>query len=322
MLNAKLGIEISKIVKAKDPLQSVARGCLIAAKTHEGEKNLGKVKTELEQEFGSIYAGLETAVKEGEAAYKSIKLPDKWQKALTETAKEKIEIPKISITANLELQSFAPNGAVVIREALDAAMKKHEQKEIEIILKYIGAPKYKIQLTGDDYKIAEKLLDSFSNDVFESLKAAYRRSGITMQGLLVPERLELTHREAGILETLLKDLTDMGLEIEPFGGNTCLIKSVPALLAGRPIEPLVMEIVEKAAEIGLASGLRHGVDECLSLIACHGAIRANQKLADEQMKALLKQLDTLEHASHCPHGRPTYVHRTLRQVEKDFKRII
>lgn len=158
--------------------------------------------------------------------------------------------------------------------------------------------------------------------VFESLKAAYSRSAITTQGLLVPETIDLNHREAGILETLLKDLRDMGLEIEPFGGNTYLIKSVPALLAGRPVKPLVMEIVEKAAEIGLASGLHRGADECLTIMACHGAIRANQKLADEQMKALLEQLDTLEHASHCPHGRPTYIHRTLRQVEKDFKRIV
>jgi len=158
--------------------------------------------------------------------------------------------------------------------------------------------------------------------VFESLKSAYNRSAITMQGLLVPETLELSHREADILETLLEDLRSMGLEIEPFGGKTYMIKSVPALLAGRPIKPLVMEIVEKAAEIGLASGLHRGVDECLAIMACHGAIRANQKLADKQMKALLEQLDTLEHASHCPHGRPTYVQRSLRQVEKDFKRIV
>jgi len=158
--------------------------------------------------------------------------------------------------------------------------------------------------------------------VFESLKTAYSRSAITTQGLLVPETLELNHREAGILEALLKDLKDMGLEIEPFGGNTYLIKSVPALLAGRPIKPLVMEIVEKAAEIGLASGLHRGVEECLTIMACHGAIRANQKLAHEQMRALLEQLDTLENASHCPHGRPTYIHRTMRQVEKDFKRIV
>ncbi len=158
--------------------------------------------------------------------------------------------------------------------------------------------------------------------VFESLKAAYTRSAVTMQGLLVPETLELTHREASILEALLKDLRNMGLEVEPFGGKTYRIKSVPALLAGRPVKPLVMEILEKAADMGLTSGLDRGVDECLSIMACHGAIRANQKLAQEQMKALLKQLDTLEHASHCPHGRPTYIHRSLRQVEKDFKRIV
>ena len=94
------------------------------------------------------------------------------------------------------------------------------------------------------------------------------------------------------------------------------------MLAGRPVKTLVAEIVEKAAEIGLASGLHRGVDQCLTIMACHGAIRANQMLADEQMKALLEQLDTLEHASHCPHGRPTYVHQRLRQIEKDFKRII
>ena len=158
--------------------------------------------------------------------------------------------------------------------------------------------------------------------VFESLKAAYRRSAVTTQGLLVPETLELTHREAGILETLLQDLEDMGLKIEPFGGKTFVIKSVPALLAGKPAKPLVMEIVEKAAEIGLASGLDRGVDECLSIMACHGAMRANQKLGETQMKALLEQLDAIQHPSHCPHGRPTYIHRSLRQVEKDFKRIV
>jgi DNA mismatch repair protein MutL len=158
--------------------------------------------------------------------------------------------------------------------------------------------------------------------VFESLKAAYGRSDIATQGLLVPETFELSHREADILEPLLNDLRELGLEIEPFGGNTYRIKSVPALLAGRSIRPLVMEIVEKGAEIGLASGLDRGIDDCLTIMACHGAIRANQELADEQMKGLMEQLDTLEHASHCPHGRPTYVHQTLRQVEKGFKRIV
>jgi DNA mismatch repair protein MutL len=158
--------------------------------------------------------------------------------------------------------------------------------------------------------------------VFESLKAAYKRSAIATQGLLVPETLELSHREAGILETLLEDLRGVGIEMESFGGKTYLIKSVPALLAGRPVKPLVMEIVEKAADIGLSSDMGRGVDECLAIMACHGAIRANQKLGEAQIKALLEQMDNVEQASRCPHGRPTVIHQSLRQVEKDFKRIV
>ncbi|MBW1858985.1 MAG: hypothetical protein JRI70_02655 [Deltaproteobacteria bacterium] len=158
--------------------------------------------------------------------------------------------------------------------------------------------------------------------VFESLKAAYRRSAVITQGLLVPETIELSHREAGILETLLEDLRNMGIEIEPFGGKTYLIKSVPALLAGRSVKPLIMDIVEKAADIGLSSDMDRGVDECLTIMACHGAIRANQQLGEEQIKALLEQMDDVAHASRCPHGRPTLIHQSLRQVEKDFKRIV
>lgn len=158
--------------------------------------------------------------------------------------------------------------------------------------------------------------------VFESLKATYDQSRTVTQGLLIPERLELGHREASILDTLLKDLGDAGVEIEPFGRRTYLIRSVPDILAGKPVEPLVMEIIEKVAEIGVASELHRAVDACLIIMACHGAIRAGQRLSDEEMKRLLKQLAPLEHATHCPHGRPTLIRQSRHQIEKDFKRIV
>jgi DNA mismatch repair protein MutL len=96
---------------------------------------------------------------------------------------------------------------------------------------------------------------------------------------------------------------------------------VPEILAGKSVEPLVMEIVDKVAEIGIASGFHRAVDECLTIMACHGAIRAKEKLSQEEMKILLKQLDALDLGTHCPHGRPIFIRRSLSQIEKDFGRI-
>jgi DNA mismatch repair protein MutL len=159
--------------------------------------------------------------------------------------------------------------------------------------------------------------------VFESLKTAHGQSRITTQGMLIPEKLELTHREAGILDLLLENLREMGLEIEHFGGTTYLVRAIPDILVDKPIKPLVMDIIDEVAEIGFTKGLPDAaVDECLMLMACHGAIRANKRLSEEEMKTLLKQMDHAKDPAHCPHGRPTVIRRSLKHIEKDFKRVV
>ena len=120
----------------------------------------------------------------------------------------------------------------------------------------------------------------------------------------------------------MPDLKELGLEVEPFGGNTYVVKSVPSLLADREIKPLIIEIVEKIVEIGSAQGLTEALDKCRMVMACHGAIRANQALSEKQIKALLGQLDECHNPSHCPHGRPTWIRWDLRALEKLFKRIV
>jgi len=157
---------------------------------------------------------------------------------------------------------------------------------------------------------------------FEHLKKLSMNSKIEIQKLLMPETIDLGHREAHMLEKLIPDLKKLGLEIEPFGGTTFVVKSVPAILADREIKPIVLEIAEKMLESGLTQGLEKTIDQCLILIACHGAIRANQKLSDKQIRALLSQLDECENSSHCPHGRPTWISWTLESIEKSFKRIV
>lgn len=162
--------------------------------------------------------------------------------------------------------------------------------------------------------------------VFDRLKKGYEHSAVARQGLLVPEKLELNHREADILESMLEskkpNLSSMGLTIEPFGGRTFLIKAIPAILAGKDISAIVMDLIDKAAEVGVASNMNDTIEQCLITLACHGATRANQRLSPEEMRAIIEGLGKVDKATHCPHGRPIVVRRTSRQIEKDFKRVV
>jgi DNA mismatch repair protein MutL len=167
----------------------------------------------------------------------------------------------------------------------------------------------------DQHAAHERILfERFSDRQIHSPKAAQR--------LLVPETVELGYREAGVLEELIPNLAELGLDVEPFGGNTFVIKSVPPLLAEREVKPLLIEIVEKIVEMGSSSGLAEILDECRMVMACHGAIRANQALSDEQISGLMNQLDECQNPSHCPHGRPTWIRWSIRTLEKSFKRVV
>ena len=158
--------------------------------------------------------------------------------------------------------------------------------------------------------------------LFEKLKKNSKKAAPASQNLLVPETIETGYREAKLLEEIIPDLAALGFEVEPFGGNSFVIHAVPALLAASDVKRMIIDIVEKMAQIGFSQGLEKAIDECLILMACHSAIRANQKLPDQQIKDLLRQLDQCENPSHCPHGRPTWIHWPLKTIEKSFKRIV
>ncbi|HHP7234095.1 MAG TPA: DNA mismatch repair endonuclease MutL [Desulfobacterales bacterium] len=159
--------------------------------------------------------------------------------------------------------------------------------------------------------------------IYEQLQKRAAQLKSQSQRLLVPETVELSYREAAIFEGLLESLRRIGLEVEPFGGTTFVVKAVPPLLADRPTEPLIRELVDTLADTGVGQGGPEAAyDECLKRIACHGALRAHQSLSEAQIKALLAQLDACENPSHCPHGRPTWLQWTLRDLEKSFSRIV
>ena len=139
---------------------------------------------------------------------------------------------------------------------------------------------------------------------------------------MLPETFDLGYREAAVIEQMIDDLNALGLEIEHFGGNTFVVKSVPVLIADREIKPLIVEIAEAMDAYGYSPGLADALDQCIILMACHSAIRARQALSITEMRELLKQLDLCDNPFHCPHGRPTFIQWPVKSLEKSFKRVL
>jgi DNA mismatch repair protein MutL len=155
---------------------------------------------------------------------------------------------------------------------------------------------------------------------YEKLKRQFSQSAIDIQQLLFPVSLELSHREQAALEEYLPQLNTYGLEIEHFGGTTYLLKAVPALLAKADHKKLLYDIVDRLIETDETTDLDQIFDAVLILMACHGAIRAHQPLQQSQILALLQQMDAAEYPYTCPHGRPTIIKLSERDLEKTFGR--
>jgi len=158
--------------------------------------------------------------------------------------------------------------------------------------------------------------------VYERLKKAISSKKLPVQRLLVPETIELTYQQALVFEKLIEDIQKIGFDIEHFGQNTFVIQSVPDILTGKDIKKLIHEIAESLPDIKNTAPLEQAIDECLMLMACHSSIRAGQLLTTIEINELLKSLNSCEHPSQCPHGRPTCIQWDRIEIEKKFKRIV
>jgi len=158
--------------------------------------------------------------------------------------------------------------------------------------------------------------------VYERLKQALSSQKLPVQRLLVPETIEFTYQKALVFEKLIQDMQKIGFEIEHFGQNTFVIKSVPDILTGKNIRALIHEIVESLPDIKSTAPVEQAIDDCLIMMACHSAIRSGQTLKTIEISNLLKSMDKCEHPSQCPHGRPTCIQWDRTEIEKKFKRIV
>jgi len=158
--------------------------------------------------------------------------------------------------------------------------------------------------------------------VYEQLKKTSLNSNMQSQTLLMPETLELNFKEADLLSSISEELLQYGFDIEPFGGTTFIIKSIPAIIDEKETSPFILEILDSLVDRKTSSLKNKWLEDVLILMACHSAIRANHKLNIQEMEQLLIDLEKCENPLHCPHGRPTMIKWGKKDMEKMFKRIV
>jgi len=152
---------------------------------------------------------------------------------------------------------------------------------------------------------------------YEELTAQKAQKKVISQDLLDPLPIELSPQQATLLEANLDHLAGFGFDVIPFGGATFLVKRVPASLTGQSILPAILEMVDAALKGGEGFSWE---DQALVTLACHTAIRAGQTLSHDEMRDLVRQLESSSLPHTCPHGRPTIIHLSQAQLEKEFGR--
>ena len=153
--------------------------------------------------------------------------------------------------------------------------------------------------------------------MFERIKADAANSAGMSQALMEPALVELDERRREILRARVDTLAELGMVVEPFGGDAHLIRAVPVILTDADPARALVEALDDMAQ---SAGGESWFDRAAHSLACHAAIRAGKTLAPEEIAALTRQLERCEQPHTCPHGRPTLIHLSGSRLEREFGR--
>lgn len=156
--------------------------------------------------------------------------------------------------------------------------------------------------------------------MYERLKVAMASEGLSGQPLLVPESLALSQREADCAEEHAAWFQRLGFELQRLGPESLAIRQIPALLKQAEANRLVQDVLADLMEYGTSDRIQAHLNELLGTMACHGAIRANRRLALPEMNGLLRDMENTERSGQCNHGRPTWTQMGLDDLDKLFLR--
>lgn len=230
---------------------------------------------------------------------------------------------KICETVNYQKQQEAVKEAV--KEPVQATLfdDLRMQSETKVSYKLIGQVfetfwlvEYQEQLYIIDQHAAHERV------LYEKTLQNMKGKEYTSQYVSPPIILNLSMQEEEILHTHMEHFTNIGFEIEAFGTGSYAIRAVPDNLFGIAQEKLFVEMLDHLVD-GIATNLAPDIiAEKVASMSCKAAVKGNSKLSAAEVDALIGELLKLENPYHCPHGRPTIISMSKREMERKFKRII
>jgi DNA mismatch repair protein MutL len=165
----------------------------------------------------------------------------------------------------------------------------------------------------DQHALHERIL-------FEQLKERYASGRLEVQRLLIPEPVNLTAPQAAAVLEHQADLAELGVEVQDFGGGTVLLSGYPSVLGRCRPREILQGVVEYLMTKERPPSREALLNDLLSLIACHSAVRAGDRLTPEMIAELAAQRDLARDTHHCPHGRPTSLLFTRTELDRQFRR--
>ncbi len=204
--------------------------------------------------------------------------------------------------------------APVAPAAPSAATLPRPPKAIQIHNRYLVSESPEGVVIIDQHALHERIL-------YEQLRRRVEQGPVESQSLLVPEPVDLPPAEAAAAREHQALLARLGLRIEPFGGDTILVSSYPAMLSSVGISEVLRGLLEPLMAGGKEPDSRDMLDDLLNTIACKAAVKAGDYLTPEEIDSLLGQRHLVDDPHHCPHGRPTALVFSREELDKKFKRV-
>ncbi len=165
----------------------------------------------------------------------------------------------------------------------------------------------------DQHALHERIL-------FEQFKDRIASGKLESQRLLLPETLAVTPAQIALLDTHADVLDRIGLEVSRFGTDTIAVQAAPSLFKDNDVVGLLRDLLDMLEQKTESPSTEEITYDILSMMACKAAVKAGDALTPDEITALVSRKGLVEKSSNCPHGRPTTLRMTVKDLERQFKR--